>query len=127
MDVPTKVYVTCPLADLKKVAGTLIAESRETDAVVRFGEESFVTLLAGARREQVLRRAERLREQLSNVRVGDISHVTSQVSVASYPEDGLTVFDLIDAARHSLAQTGRDTGARSEEGEETLTDFSTIH
>ncbi len=27
MDVPTKVYVTCPLAELKKVAGTLIAVS----------------------------------------------------------------------------------------------------
>ncbi len=112
---------------LRQVAGTLIAESRETDAVVRFGEENFVALLAGARREQALRRAERLREQLSNVRVGDICQVMSQVSVASYPEDGLTVFDLIDAARRSLAQTGRDTGARSEAGDDTLTDFSTIH
>ncbi len=27
MDVPMKVYVTCPLAELKKVAGTLIAVS----------------------------------------------------------------------------------------------------
>ena len=27
MDVPTKVYVTCPLADMKKADGTLIAIS----------------------------------------------------------------------------------------------------
>jgi hypothetical protein len=47
MDVPTKVYVTCPIADLKQVAGTLIAISPHGfyELHVAFGSNTHVVLL----------------------------------------------------------------------------------
>lgn len=47
MDVPTKVYVTCPIADLKKVTGTLIAISPHGyyELHVAFGSNTHVVFL----------------------------------------------------------------------------------
>jgi hypothetical protein len=47
MDVPTKVYVTCPIAELKKVAGTLIAVSPTGyyELHIAFGSNTHVVLL----------------------------------------------------------------------------------
>ncbi len=47
MDVPMKVYVTCPLADLKKVAGTLIAVSPHGfyELHIPFGANTHTVLL----------------------------------------------------------------------------------
>jgi hypothetical protein len=47
MDVPTKVYVTCPLADLKQVAGTLIAISPHGfyEIHIAFGSNTHAVLL----------------------------------------------------------------------------------
>jgi hypothetical protein len=47
MDVPTKVYVTCPIADLKQIAGTLIAISPHGyyELHIPFGSNTHVVLL----------------------------------------------------------------------------------
>lgn len=47
MDVPTKVYVTCPMADLKQVAGTLIAISPHGfyEVHIAFGSNTHSVLL----------------------------------------------------------------------------------
>jgi len=47
MDVPTKVYVTCPMADLKQVAGTLIAISPHGfyEIHIAFGSNTHSVLL----------------------------------------------------------------------------------
>lgn len=47
MDVPTQVYVTCPMADLKKVTGTLISISPHGyyELHVPFGANTHVVLL----------------------------------------------------------------------------------
>ena len=47
MDVPTKVYVTCPMADLKQVSGTLIAISPNGyyELHVAFGSNTHVVFL----------------------------------------------------------------------------------
>jgi hypothetical protein len=47
MDVPTKVYVTCPMADLKQVAGTLIAISPHGfyEIHISFGSNTHSVLL----------------------------------------------------------------------------------
>ena len=47
MDVPAKVYVTCPLADLKQVAGTLIAISPHGfyEVHIAFGSNTHSVLL----------------------------------------------------------------------------------
>jgi hypothetical protein len=47
MDVPTKVYVTCPIADLKQVTGSLIAVSPNGyyELHIAFGSNTHVVLL----------------------------------------------------------------------------------
>jgi hypothetical protein len=47
MDVPAKVYVTCPMADLKQVAGTLIAISPHGfyEVHIAFGSNTHAVLL----------------------------------------------------------------------------------
>jgi hypothetical protein len=47
MDIPMKVYVTCPLAELKQVAGTLIAVSPHGfyELHVAFGANTHSVLL----------------------------------------------------------------------------------
>lgn len=47
MDVPTKVYVTCPIAELKQIEGTLIAISPHGyyELHVTFGANTHVVLL----------------------------------------------------------------------------------
>lgn len=47
MDVPTKVYVTCPIADLKQIAGTLISVSPHGyyELHLTFGANTHVVLL----------------------------------------------------------------------------------
>ena len=47
MDVPTKVYVTCPIADLKQIAGTLVAISPHGfyELHVAYGSNTHVVLL----------------------------------------------------------------------------------
>ena len=47
MDIPLKVYVTCPMAELKKVPGTLIAVSTHGyyEVHVTFGSNTHLMLL----------------------------------------------------------------------------------
>ncbi len=47
MDIPMKVYVTCPMADLKQIAGTLIAVSPHGfyEVHVAFGANTHSLLL----------------------------------------------------------------------------------
>ncbi len=47
MDIPMKVYVTCPLADLKHVPGTLIAVSPQGyyEINITFGANTHAVLL----------------------------------------------------------------------------------
>ena len=47
MDVPTKVYVTCPIADMKQIAGTLIFVSPHGyyEMHIAFGANTHVVLL----------------------------------------------------------------------------------
>lgn len=47
MDIPMKVYVTCPLAEMKQVAGTLIAVSPHGfyEVHVAFGSNTHSVLL----------------------------------------------------------------------------------
>jgi diguanylate cyclase (GGDEF)-like protein len=95
-----------------------------TNVAARFGGEEFAILLAedeqisaAPQMADALRLAERLRSEISKASV-DGAGVTVSVGVASFPEDGSTADDLLDAADTALAQAidaGGDRVARAEE------------
>jgi len=86
---------------LRRVGEILRAEIREKDILVRFGQRGFIALLVQARRDQALRRAESLRDRISAIRLFSFPEIVSKIGVASYPEDGTTIFALLDRIRQS--------------------------
>jgi diguanylate cyclase (GGDEF)-like protein len=80
-----------------------------TNLAARFGGEEFVVLLAedahvsGApKQSDAIRLGEQLRERISHTQV-DGAGVTVSVGVASFPHDGASADDLLDAADSALA------------------------
>lgn len=89
-----------------------------TNLAARFGGEEFIVLLAedaqasGApQHEDAVRLAERLRTQIANCRVDDAG-VTVSIGVASFPEDGGSADDLLDAADAALSDAVERGGDR---------------
>ena len=95
-------------AILRKIAEILRKELRETDILVRSGYEGFVALMAGARKEVAARYCERWNKQIRDTIVGTIPNcnivVTCRIGVASYPEDGPTVFALLESAQKLIVE-----------------------
>jgi diguanylate cyclase (GGDEF)-like protein/putative nucleotidyltransferase with HDIG domain len=95
-------------AILRKIAEILKRELRETDILVRSGYEGFVALMAGARKEMAARYCERWNKQIRDTIIGTIPGcnivVTCRIGVASYPEDGSTVFALLDSAQKLIVE-----------------------
>ena len=89
-----------------------------TNLAARFGGEEFVVLLAedaqasGAPQHvDAVRLAERLRSEIANCRV-EGAGVTVSIGVASFPEDGGSADDLLDAADAALADAVEHGGDR---------------
>jgi len=100
---------------LVAVAEVLKAVTRAGDLAARMGGEEFVVLLEGCGDGQALQFAERLREQLSRMRVslagGGVLQLTASLGVAVQqapdgPLDGL--LRLADAAMYQAKSQGRD-------------------
>jgi diguanylate cyclase (GGDEF)-like protein len=95
-------------AILREIAEILKRELRETDILVRSGYEGFVALMAGARREMAARYCERWNKQIRDAIAGTIPGcnivVTCRIGVASYPEDGSTVFALLESAQKVIVE-----------------------
>jgi diguanylate cyclase (GGDEF)-like protein/putative nucleotidyltransferase with HDIG domain len=96
-------------AAIKKIADCIKLELRETDLLVRFGNQGFVAFLPGVRDEQAFHCAQRLRQQIKSrgsAAGGQSYSVDCQVAVASYPRDGINIFALVRSAQTSIeAQT----------------------
>jgi diguanylate cyclase (GGDEF)-like protein len=96
---------------LRKVAETLRTELREIDVLVRYGYRGFIALLPAVRAEQAVRYAQRLTQLVrTNSTLGLTWHtaaVNCQAAVASYPNDGMTAYDLLQSAQRSLSEQSR--------------------
>ena len=94
-------------AVLRAVAETLTRELRDYDTAARFGGEEFTVLLPETDREGALAIAERIR---AGVAARDISlaprpgtvRATISVGVATFPDDGTTREELLDASDTAL-------------------------
>lgn len=101
---------------LKKVASTLKSNVRQGDVVSRYGGEEFGLLLPETDKEGAVVIAEKLRtmvrsELAKEVHVSRVRKVTITAGVATYPDDGKTVEELIATADKYLylgKESGRD-------------------
>jgi diguanylate cyclase (GGDEF)-like protein len=100
---------------LKKVSLLLQSKTRTEDIACRYGGEEFVILLVGAPLEVAMARAEALRETVRDrdMRYGGetLGRLTISCGVATFPEHGLTLPELVEAADRALYRAkheGRD-------------------
>jgi diguanylate cyclase (GGDEF)-like protein len=101
---------------LQEVAASLELHSRDGDLCCRYGGEEFTVLMEGAKGDEALAAAERLREGLEAVRVnaggGTVIEVTASLGVASFPEtyveSGPDLVPLADAALYEAKRRGRN-------------------
>lgn len=96
---------------LRNAAETVRGEIREKDILFRFGMQGFVALLVGVRQDQASGRAQRLSQKISSIRISNLPGIVCRSGAASFPEDGATVFALLDSVlraleRESQAQEG---------------------
>lgn len=87
---------------LREVADVMKAEVRSTDIVGRFGGEEFVILLPNTTQSDAVATAERIRRQVSGVRIEGAERVTVSVGVAAHPQHGDTLEEIINAADTAL-------------------------
>jgi diguanylate cyclase (GGDEF)-like protein len=92
-------------AALKAVAAALTEELRGYDAVGRFGGEEFVALLPGVDVRLGARIADRARRRIESLQIasgGKVFGVTASIGVAAFPEHGLELDDILQAADQAL-------------------------
>ena len=89
---------------LKSVADRIKPELRETDILVRYGQQGFVAFFPGVRADQALRCAERLKQQIRNQALtpGEGFTIDCQAGISYYPKDGSTVFALLQSAQENM-------------------------
>lgn len=89
---------------LKKIAYCVKKEIRETDVLVRYGQQGFVALLPGVRIEHARRCVLRLKQQVQNevsTGSGQNFSIDCIAGISSFPKDGSTIFDLLQSAQDS--------------------------
>jgi diguanylate cyclase (GGDEF)-like protein len=95
---------------LVRVADALRAELRETDALVQYGHQGFAAFLAGVRGDQVARFSRRLQQVASSALGGIVKAqppvIRLQIGTASFPNDGPSVFALLQSAQRSMGEQG---------------------
>lgn len=89
---------------LKTIAQCIKHELRETDILVRYGQQGFIALLPGVRiqhaRRCVLRLKQQIRNEVSNIGGQNFS-IECSAGIACYPKDGSTIFTLLQCAQES--------------------------
>lgn len=88
---------------LKNIAAALSGAVRKIDHVYRFGGEEFIVICRGLDPALTLAAAERVRSEISRIEgPGDGMAITVSIGVATAPEDGASLLELISAADRRL-------------------------
>lgn len=88
---------------LKDIASVLIGAVRKVDRVYRFGGEEFVIICRGQGPKPAFAAAERIRVEISRIEGPDESRaITASIGVATAPDDGASLIELISAADRRL-------------------------
>jgi diguanylate cyclase (GGDEF)-like protein len=98
---------------LREVGHIIKGAIRNVDYAFRYGGDEFAILLPQTSIEDALQVLERVREKIANnLDSGDV-HITSSIGLASWPDDGVSYTDIIDAADSTLYRAKRSGGNRS--------------
>ena len=102
-------------AVLREVAHVLKRHTRTEDIACRFGGEEFLMLLPGCPMEDAYQKAEAIREAIAQLRVSvggaALSRITASLGIATYPQHGEKLDELIraaDAALYKAKAAGRN-------------------
>ena len=92
---------------LRKLAEVVRRNTRSSDLVSRYGGEEFAVVMTSANREQALSYADNLREIVAStgIKIPGLDHplrITISGGVATFPADGETTTELINAADQAL-------------------------
>lgn len=87
---------------LKKVGKTVKACVRATDRVYRYGGEEIVLRLLDCEKRNAVKMAEKIRSEICRLDNGEFPQITVSLGVASYPDDGRSVRDVIAASDKAL-------------------------
>ncbi len=95
-----------------KAVGEFLHESvRDVDCVGRYGGEEFVMLLPETDKASAKRLSERLRKGIAAMELDNLPHITISMGIATFPEDGRNVDELLrkaDAALYAAKKKGRN-------------------
>jgi diguanylate cyclase (GGDEF)-like protein/putative nucleotidyltransferase with HDIG domain len=89
---------------LKRIADSIKPEFRETDVLVRYGQQGFAAFLPGVRDDQALRCVQRLKQRIRSEAVtpGQGFSVDCQTGVSFYPRDGSTILALLQSSQENM-------------------------
>jgi diguanylate cyclase (GGDEF)-like protein len=93
---------------LKEYAGFLRQNVRKSDTVIRYGGEEFVLLFPGADKPTILATMQKIRQAWKD---RNIYGITFSAGIASYPDDGQTLEEILgcaDKALYRAKNSGRD-------------------
>lgn len=96
---------------LKKVGETIKACVRAADRVYRYGGEEIILLLLDCDKKNAMKMAEKIRSEISRLDNQAYPQITVSLGVASYPDDGRYIHDVIvasDKARLKAKQSGKN-------------------
>jgi diguanylate cyclase (GGDEF)-like protein len=94
---------------LRKIAATLKRSLRLDDQVFRFGGEEFIVLANATTHGEAVTLADRVRQNvMDSVRAGGVAPVSISIGVATGPEHGQSLIELISEADKSLYQAKAD-------------------
>jgi diguanylate cyclase (GGDEF)-like protein len=96
---------------LKAIGKFLQQNIRDVDMVARYGGEEFVIMIPEAANDAAHILSERLRKQMSELKIEDLPPITISLGIATYPFDGSDLADLIkkaDAAMYAAKRDGRN-------------------
>jgi len=96
---------------LKAVGSYLQDSVRDVDSVGRYGGEEFIMFLPETVKESAFILADRLRVGVSEIKVGSLPPVTISLGIATFPDDGKNIEDLVqmaDAALYAAKKNGRN-------------------
>jgi diguanylate cyclase (GGDEF)-like protein len=94
---------------LKKIAATVKRSLRAGDCVFRFGGEEFIVLVDSAGQADALAMAESIRRNVADsVHAAGEAKVSISIGVATGPQQGQSLIELISAADKSLYQAKAD-------------------
>jgi len=87
---------------LQKVSNIIKNSVRTSDLVYRYGGEEIIILLYDCNKGTALEIAEKIRMRIIELENNPYPPVTISLGVASYPEDGTEVRDVIRASDHAM-------------------------